>query len=622
AAQFQLISGAAEFYAWRERGLRALAALDSIRSGKIGTLSLTEKEPGPAAQALADLIWYLLEGHPAQSSQKPSAGGGAMLRWNIDRAIIDRDARRNAAPGAQSPPAPTLEDTQMHWSATLQLAAQLADITENFRTDLFQMPEEAARAQGAKLWAETERAFDSMVRLKAVNDHELAVTLVRPTPYFLDLCSFAVFYPVYPPLVRQYELPDPRTGRLDLQQGWTKPPLIVSNGPFELKIWRFKRDMRFEKNPHYWNKDAINIDSIMIPSVEDPNAQILTYDSGGVDWISDVTPSYRADMLAEKQKFYKEHQAEYDAMVAQGLDPVEIDRRLPPDPRKRISVFPAFGTYFYNFNCLAKLPDGRDNPFADPKVRRAFAMAIDREHIARDVRRVGERPTSRLVPPDSIQGYVQPQGLKYDPAAARALLAEAGYPGGKGMMTIEILYNKDSGHDVIAQAVARDWQENLGVPVTLAQKEIKVFRDDLKNHNFMVSRAGWYGDYGDPTTFLDLSRTGDGNNDRAYSSKPYDSLLDEANGEADAAKRLEILSRAEKIIIEEDLPLVPIFNYVNVYMFDPNKLTGISSHPRQEQNIYLIDIFGDGKGTDSPRSLPPAPPAPATPGVDLREGRP
>jgi oligopeptide transport system substrate-binding protein len=221
------------------------------------------------------------------------------------------------------------------------------------------------------------------------------------------------------------------------------------------------------------------------------------------------------------------------------------------------------------------------------------------------VRRIGERTAAVLIPPGSLAGYTSPAGLKYDPAAARQLLAEAGYPGGKGFPTVDILFNKDGGHDVIAQAIAKDWQENLGVPVSLAQKEIKVFKADLYDHNFMVCRAGWYGDYPDPQTFLDINRTGDGNNDRGYSNPDYDALLDKANNELDPARRLAILSEAERMIVEDELPLIPIFHYVQVTAFDPDRISGITSHPRQEQNIYMIDVLGDGKGAEKPRSIPP-----------------
>jgi oligopeptide transport system substrate-binding protein len=456
-----------------------------------------------------------------------------------------------------------------------------------------------------KLWDETEKRFGEMVGMRAIDERTLVIKLVRPVPYFLDVCAFSCAYPVYPPLVKQYETVDEKTGRLKIESGWTKPPLLVSNGPFKLTQWRFKRDMRLERNEHYWNSRAIAIDSINIPSVEDPNAAVLAYTSGAVDWISDVTPPYRGDMLAAKQAFYAEHASEVEAMRAQGLDQLEIDRRLPDDPRAHIHAIPAFGTYFYNFNCEPKLQDGRDNPFHDAKVRRAFAMALDKKRIADQMRRLGEPVAGCLTPPGSIGGYESPKGVPYDPAAGRKLLAEAGYPDPSQFITVEILFNKDSGHDLIAQAIAKDWQENLGVPVALVQREIKVFRNDLKKQNFMVSRAGWYGDYGDPTTFLELSRSTDGNNDRHYKNPEYDALLDKANAEVDSAKRLKILEQAEKMIVERDLPMIPIFHYSQLYMFNAHRLSGISTHPRQEQNMYLVDILDDAKGANKALAMPP-----------------
>lgn len=483
-------------------------------------------------------------------------------------------------------------------------AAELAKFSE----DLAKAGKSEDRERAEALWKTTLEKYKAEFGARAVDDRTLVVELERPTPYFLDLCAFVTFYPMYEPLVKAYEFIDPQTARVKTDQSWTKPPIAVFNGPMVLDLWRFKRDMHFAKNPHYWNKAAVAIDSITIPTVEDPNAAVLAYKTGAVDWVSDVVVPYRAQMLAQKRQFYMEQGQKYLDLKAQGLDPIEIDRRLPPDPRANIHAFPAFGTYFWNFNCLPKLPDGRDNPFRDARVRRAFAMAVDKRAITEDVRRTGEPVATTLIPPGAVGGYQSPKGLAYDPAAARKLLAEAGFPEGKGFINVELLFTKDGGHDLIAQSLAKNWQENLGVSVTLVQKEVKTFRDDAKNKRYITCRGSWYGDYGDPTTFLDLSKTGDGNNDRGYSNEYYDGLLAKAANEADAGKRMRILEEAERFIMDEELPVLPIFHYVQIYMFDAHKFTGISSHPRQEQQMFEVDIFGDGKGTDQPKGLPPRPP--------------
>lgn len=463
------------------------------------------------------------------------------------------------------------------------------------------------RERAERLWQETLEKYRTEFGAKAVDDHTLVVELERPTPYFLDLCAFVTFYPAYERLVKAYEFVDPATARVKTEQSWTKPPIAVFNGPMVLDVWRFKRDMRFTKNPFYWNKDAVAIDSVMIPTVEDPNAAVMAFRTGAVDWVSDVVVPYRAQMLAQKKDFYREQGQTYLDLKAQGLDPIEIDRRLPPDPRANIHAFPAFGTYFWNFNCLPTLPDGRKNPFADARVRRAFSMAVDKRAITEDVRRIGEPVATTLIPPGSVGGYASPKGLPFDPQKARELLAEAGYPSGRDFINVELLFTKDGGHDLIAQSIAKNWQEYLGVSVTLVQKEVKTFRDDAKNKRYITCRGSWYGDYGDPTTFLDLSKTGDGNNDRGYSNEYYDGLLAKAANEPDPAARMRILEEAERFLMDDQAPVLPIFHYVQIYLFDAHKFTGISSHPRQEQQMFEVDIFGDGKGTDQLKVLPARP---------------
>jgi oligopeptide transport system substrate-binding protein len=474
--------------------------------------------------------------------------------------------------------------------------------------------EDQQRDAAFALWDLTISTFDEMVGLKAIDDRTLVVTLERPVPYFMELCAFTVFAPVYEPLVAQYERPDPITARLVRRPGWTKGGVLISNGPFELTSWRFKRDMRMEQNPHYWDRDSIAIRSVSIPSISDPNAGVLAYQTGSIDWISDVTSPYRGDMVAQKLQFLEEHKDRVEELRALGYDQFSITRMLPQDPRAHTHAVSSFGTYFYNFNTKPRLPDGRENPFADARVRRAFAMCIDKPAIAREIRRLGEPSAHTLIPPGSIGGYTSPKGLPNIGDAAseeerqaiitrsKALLEEANFPDD---FVVELAFNKDAGHDLIAQAIAKSWQKSLGVQTSLSQKEIKIFREDLKNKQYMTARAGWFGDYGDPTTFLDINHSKDGNNDRAYNNPIFDQLLADAADELDPVKRMALLSEAERILVEEDLPLVPIFHYATIYMFDAHKLTGLSTHPRTKQNAFLIDMLGDGVGPDQPRPMNP-----------------
>ncbi|MBI1190505.1 MAG: hypothetical protein GC200_07495 [Tepidisphaera sp.] len=453
----------------------------------------------------------------------------------------------------------------------------------------------ADRSQAAaRLWADTCRQFDASVGIHALGPRTLQVQLEHPTPYFLDLMAFPAFFPMHLESLESFITLDPATGGQRLAPGAFEPPRLTTNGPFTLARWRFKRDMRFEKNPHYWNTQRLAIDSISIPTIEDGNAQVMAFRTGVADWTSDVPGNYVAKLLADKEAFLAEHASEVAALRAQGLNDLEIDQHLPADPRDNIHAFPSFGTYFYNFNCRERLQDGRPNPFADARVRRAFAMSVDKQSLVDNVRRTGEPAATTLIPPGSIPGYTSPKGLAYDPAAARSLLDSA--LAGRPMPEVEILFNQEGGHDLIAQAIARDWQKNLGVSVRLVQKEVRAFREDVKSGNFMVSRATWFGDYGDPTTFLDINVTGNGNNDRGYSNPRYDSLLDQASSELNPAARMRLLEAAESILDEQDLPLMPLFRYRQIYLFDAHRVRGITTNPRQEQSLDLVDIQGDGKG--------------------------
>lgn len=509
-----------------------------------------------------------------------------------------------------------LPDTGADYMRQLQLIKGGEDFSR-WRLESLKLAARGEGPTGAELWALTLAKFDQLVHARAPDDRTLLVTLEHPAPYFLDLLAMPPFFPVYPPLVSQYERVDPATGRLIIESGWTKPGRIVSNGPFILSTWRFKRDMRLEANPHHRLFDSLAIRSISIPTVDDANAMVLAYRSGAADWVTDVVAPYRGDMYQQKLDFIREHQAEYDALKSQGLDEIEIARRLPDDPRNHLHILPVFGTQFYNFNCSPRLADGRPNPLADKRVRRALSLVIDKAAIARDVRRVGEPVARVLIPPDSLAGYTAPAGLRCISdcstpaerealiAEAKQLLADAGFPDPSKMPAISILFNKDGGHDLVAQAIASDWQRHLGVPVTLDMTEIKIFREHLKNKNYMVSRAGWYGDYGDPTTFLDINRIGDENNDRNFQSPAYDDILRRATSEPDPAARLALLRQAETMLVEDELPFVPLFHYCNIFLFNAHKVSGINAHPRQTQNVYLVDILGDGKGPDIPRSTPP-----------------
>ena len=148
------------------------------------------------------------------------------------------------------------------------------------------------------------------------------------------------------------------------------------------------------------------------------------------------------------------------------------------------------------------MPDGRDNPFADVKVRQAFSMAVNKQTIVTNITRLGEQPARTYVPLGIFPKYESPEGLPFDVKRAGELLAEAGYPQGRSFPRVSLLYNNEGSHAEIAQYVRRQWLENLGVEVDLEGVEIKVFTQRLHGKTYAVARASWIGDYNDPSTYV------------------------------------------------------------------------------------------------------------------------
>jgi len=413
--------------------------------------------------------------------------------------------------------------------------------------------------KGAREYSEAfgkkETTDFATVGIEALDDKTLRVTLSHPVPFFPDLCAFPSFFPLHEASMLPFL--DPSTGTY--RKEFTKPPHLVTNGPYRMHAWQFKRRLRLVANDNYWDRANVKCRIIDQISAEDAAVQYNMFQTGAVDWLADVNSEFGSAMRDRQDK--------------------------------SLHVFPGFGTYFYSFNCLPKLPDGRDNPFADVKVRRALTMAIDKKPIVENVSRMGEEIATTYVPPHGFPTYPSPAGIKHDPEAAKRLLAEAGFPGGKGFPKVTLLFNTGSHHDQVAQIIRRQWQEVLGIDVDLEGVEVKIFGERLHNQQYAVARASWIGDYGDVSTFTDKYLSVSENNDCKWVSKPYDDLCAQAAIEPDPTKRLKLLAAAEKILLDE-APIIPIYFYVNYYLLKDN-IQGLYENPRNMQNFKAIEVVGE-----------------------------
>lgn len=419
--------------------------------------------------------------------------------------------------------------------------------------------------RGAKDYQEAfagkRQADFTTVGIEPLNDKILRVTLSHPVTFFPDLCAFAPFFPLYKPTMIEI---DAQTQQPSVRRDWTRPPHLVGNGPYRLARWDYKRRIRLIASDYYWDRGSVKSDVIDMLSVDDPFAAFLKYDTGTVDWLADVVGEIAAEMREKK--------------------------------RSDLRVFPGFGTYFYSINCNEKFANRGRNPFADGRVRQAFAMAIDKRFIVEQITRMGEKTAENYIPPGIFPRYHSPKGLAYEPARAQELLSAAGYPRGGGFPKIELIYNNEGQHPKIAEYVRKQWKDHLNVEVDLAGGEVKVFRQRLHNKEYAIARASWFGDYNDPSTFTDKYRSISENNDSAWKNPRYDELCAAAGVEPDADKRLRLLEEAEGILCQ-DAPIIPLFYYVNVYLFRDN-VTGIPLDPR---NMVMFKAV-QARGTPMPRA--------------------
>jgi oligopeptide transport system substrate-binding protein len=164
---------------------------------------------------------------------------------------------------------------------------------------------------------------------------------------------------------------------------------------------------------------------------------------------------------------------------------------------------------------------------------------------------------------------------------ARTLLAEAGFPDGKGFPRFEYMFNTSRDHEKIAVQLQDMWRRELGIHIELRSLEWKVYLNAQSSRDYDLSRSAWIGDYTDPNTFLDMFMSNNPNNRTGWKSETYDRLIQQGNATPDVKARAALLQQAEAILIREELPIVPLYIYVGFNFFDPKKVGGIFN----EQNI-------------------------------------
>ena len=358
------------------------------------------------------------------------------------------------------------------------------------------------------------------VAIRALDEHTFQFELVGPAPYALNMLPHYAFGIVPMHAIEKYG------------DAWIRPENFVGNGPFTVETWSPHDKLVMVKNDAYWDADNVKLDKVIFYPIEDVNTSVNMFIQGDIDWIENVP-----DAQLEKMQL-----------------------------RDDYNVNPAFTTGYYIFNFT--------NPvLKDVRVRKAMCMAIDRQQMVDRVLRGGQFPAYGITPP--LPRYEAVVGFDENIKEARQLLAEAGYPDGKGFPEMCILYNTNEGNKKLAEYIQQQWAENLHLNITIENQEWATFIDNRQAQQFDIGRAAWQGDYVDPNTFLqDLLHSQSGNNDGLYNNAEFDALLNKATLMPDGQERFDTLRRAEEIAFQEDFALVPLYYYTRSNWIDLNKWGG------------------------------------------------
>jgi len=406
---------------------------------------------------------------------------------------------------------------------------------------------------GAEEFNQGKTKDPTTVDVKALDDRTLVVRLRCPV----------AFWPAY--LVSGAYLPVPREAIEAHGPRWTEPANIVTNGPYHIVKVEERDRVELVRSETYWDRANVRIPRVVIYHGEGEAQQLTAYETGQIQW------------------------------ARQALDPSQLDKRIT-DNAKDVFIDPWLCTYYYMFN--VERP-----PFDDARVRRAFALSLDRETLVARVSRGMQIPADGPIPSvfDRTQAFPGAAGPRFEPGKARALLAEAGYPNGKGFPEVKILYNTMELHKRLAEFLSRQLQEVLGVAARAENLEWKSLLKQLRAGDFGITRFGACG-LDTPFSFLEQFVSTSPRNDMRYKNPTYDRLVTDYRCAPTEEEARAIGGQAEAELVR-DLPILPVFDYTRYYLRWP-VLQGLEPHLEDTHPVKYM-WWGDRDTPPEPRPMPP-----------------
>lgn len=373
------------------------------------------------------------------------------------------------------------------------------------------------------------------VGVKALDDKTLEVKLTNPQATITTKLGLWIAYPVKQSVVEQ-------GGAIDDTAWAVQPGRQIGNGPFVLKEYREKDRIVLEANPNYTLEPKPKLNRIELRVIDDDETRFSTFQT---------------------------NETMYAAVPTSKIPLVDSD----PTLKKQNIRAPEPTVFWMQFMHT-------DPVFKDVRVRQALSKGFDRDALVKVVLGgVGQPTTLFMAESDPGQNKSDGDALKYDPAAAKKLMSDAGFPNGQGYPALSMILTDSTLNKNMAEFIQKQYKDNLGVTINLEVLDSKTRSARYSSSQFQLAIGGWHEDYHDPENWLPtLMMTGASNNQLKYSNPKFDELVKQAQFELNNEKRLQLYAQANKVLLD-DAAVGPIYQrHRNAVV--ATKVKNLTPHPQ------------------------------------------
>ncbi|WP_237068329.1 peptide ABC transporter substrate-binding protein [Microbulbifer guangxiensis] len=376
--------------------------------------------------------------------------------------------------------------------------------------------------------------------IRAIDSHTLEISLESPVSYFLQTLVDSATYPVHEETISRYG------------ESWTSAGNLVGNGAFTLDIWRINERVELARNPLYWDFSNVRLNRVTFLPIASESAELNRYLAGEIDITAGIPTSMISSLRQERHE--------------------------------EIVMYPTLQTKILEINTAKK-------PLDNVKVRRALALAIDRDLITEKLWQRGDIPAYSLVPPNASRRRLftpdwseWPQSRREE--ESRNLLTEAGYSK-DSPLRFSFSYISSSHNKKMALALAAMWQKALPVEVDFKNTDGKALMEDIKNGDFNLFSSGLHATYNEPSGMLNGFLSTAGLNLTGFNNPDYDRVLQLSTGKQDTNDRQAQYAMAEQIL-SEDMPAIPLYHKTEAVLVKPH-VRGYE--PNMIGHVYSRDLW-------------------------------